>query len=205
MVANANIRGKAFGRSSEYRARGNYNREQGFASRSDSASGISAVPRQEGSHENIELNNVKEDGRYDNDNSDEVRKARYPSGPKCYGCFRYGHIKRFCPDLRQKLNYIRRERETFDKAESAKMARFHKWYKRCFINEDSCRSKWLIDSGASCHMCGDENLFSELDRSNAGEVTTASGQKIKCSGVGKVPLHLTPLQLKGAFMTGTED
>lgn len=123
------------------------------------------------------------DDRMDGD----VRKARFPDQFTCYGCHRVGHIKRNCPDLRRTIKELRRTNE-LNKEESAKMARFEKWYNNCVSKGESKSIGWFVDSGATCHMCGDKNLFSALDRTCSGEVTVASGQKIKSSGKGIVSL-----------------
>lgn len=89
----------------------------------------------------------------------------------CYKCGEPGHIKRNCPDLRRVIKEIRKEkRENKDADEaSAKIARLGKWYNRFSMRESKNVSNWIVDSGATCHMCADESQFVSIDRKNVGK------------------------------------
>ena len=49
---------------------------------------------------------------------------------------------------------------------------------------------WVIDSGATSHMCNNKNLFVELNPiPNAQEVTLGDGHKVEATAVGTVQLE----------------
>ena len=109
----------------------------------------------------------------------------------CYFCNLPGHIKRNCPDLRIKLKQMYKEkRENKDFDGSAKLARMNHWYKSFLTCQGKTNDGWFVDSGATCHMCSDETLFSALDKSHKGEVTVASGQIVQSIGKGNVKISL---------------
>ena len=50
---------------------------------------------------------------------------------------------------------------------------------------------WIIDSGATCHMCGSKESFVELsDLTQLVEVTLGDGNVLKVSGQGVVSLKM---------------
>lgn len=85
-----------------------------------------------------------------------------------------------------KIN-LAQEGATSEKEASAFMSHDSKWFQSSF-NNSKCRTKWIIDSGATWHMCKDKVMFSELDENYITYVTTANGTKLKAPGRGKVPL-----------------
>lgn len=111
----------------------------------------------------------------------------------CYGCGQPGHMKRNCPDLRRVLKQLRKEKdenkETDDEA-SAKVVRLSKWYTRLSMHKEKGFHGWIIDSGATCHMCADVNQFVSLDYSNVGKIMLADGRKIDSLGIGNVKLEV---------------
>lgn len=122
-------------------------------------------------------------------------KQEYPF--KCYECGVEGHIKRNCPTIGNKVlpdlrDVMKNESENKnDQLKSARLARFDKWYMKSFIGmeKENAENCWCIDSGATHHMCGDKDLFYEIDESRCeGNIITANGEKMKIHGVGKVRL-----------------
>ena len=50
---------------------------------------------------------------------------------------------------------------------------------------------WIVDSGATCHMCNDETFFSELNTLNEPqEVSLGDGHKLQAVAEGEVLLHM---------------
>ena len=50
-------------------------------------------------------------------------------------------------------------------------------------------SSWIVDSGATCHTCCDEKLFSELHPlEKETDVTLGDGRTLQATGQGTVPL-----------------
>ena len=102
----------------------------------------------------------------------------------CYYCDAQGHIKKNCALYKRHLSEIKKS----DEDESAKMARYAEWYSNCF--NQSISGDWFIDSGASCHMSNDKNVFLKIDDSKKGKVVVANGGKINIHGKGDVLIGL---------------
>ena len=53
------------------------------------------------------------------------------------------------------------------------------------------RKDWIVDSGATCHMCNDVSLFSELrDQKNSEKVILGDGCSLQTKGQGTVDLEM---------------
>ena len=70
-------------------------------------------------------------------------------------------------------------------------------FEALMVNHISVPSnEWLVDSGATSHMCNNINLFMNLTKSQAKTVTTADGNKIKVHGEGDVFIKLYGIDKK---------
>jgi hypothetical protein len=61
------------------------------------------------------------------------------------------------------------------------------------ISEFGCVSvgnSWIIDSGATTHMCNDKGQFENLKRITPTSVTLGDGKSLESAGVGEVPINL---------------
>jgi hypothetical protein len=96
---------------------------------------------------------------------------------KCYSCGKLGHYKNECRNKKKKNeNYM----------ES------HVAFHTNIMRRSEDRAMWVIDSGASNHMCNDRTVFEDL-RVPATErfVSVAkAGTKLKILGVGSVRVNL---------------
>ena len=109
-------------------------------------------------------------GRDDSGPSSEKAMASHSrkKSVKCYHCGKLGHIKRNCRLLsseEQKSKSHRHGKERANKAttsgsdgetESADALVV------CHALAASATGNWIVDSGATCHMCSDSKLFSTL-------------------------------------------
>ena len=109
-------------------------------------------------------------------------------GPQCGYCKRYGHIQKNCYD-RIKVE------ETKAKQETGKGKRF----KSNKVGLVACHAlgvqdstdDWIVDSGATCHICNSEALFDELEPlSKPQKVTLGDGRTLEAMGVGAVEVKL---------------
>nr|KAJ0190415.1 hypothetical protein LSAT_V11C800399240 [Lactuca sativa] len=59
-----------------------------------------------------------------------------------------------------------------------------------FVNNNKQQSSWIIDSGATDHICCDQNLFSSIHTfSHSHFISLPNGQSIPVTKSGKVPIH----------------
>lgn len=114
----------------------------------------------------------------------------------CFNCREKGHQVGSCPYVMKVKSEIGENfwkcNENLDEIKScssAKMARLSKMYS--FVVSNSCyQPKWIIDSGASYHICRDEKMFSHLKKGSFGDITIATGEKIYAVGKGTVKICL---------------
>lgn len=104
---------------------------------------------------------------------------------KCHFCRNPGHKRKDCPDLRRLLNT---NSVKGGNKESAKKA--SKWYQTSFNKISGKSVGWCVDSGASCHMCACEEMFTTIDRSFSSEVAIANGESIRAEGIGTIILNV---------------
>lgn len=141
---------------------------------------------------------------YSND-SEKVMAARRQrsGGPKCYKCQKIGHIKRDCPEQKERR---------YTESKSKGKPKFHKAHRAKAEERDGSGSdsdyvgltvshalstcdagsnKWVIDSGATCHMSTDRSQFSDyhpLERPL--DITLGDGHHLKAVGRGSVTLEM---------------
>jgi len=100
-----------------------------------------------------------------------------PSATKCHYCGKDGHWKKEC--------YKRKSDEAGNQNTGGSQ-------EFTFVAEDpppAARMGWIIDSGASQHLCGNRNDFiTYTNISKVQEITIADGTKIKAKGVGAIEI-----------------
>ena len=138
--------------------------------------------------------------------SEKAMAAKQPfkKGPKCHHCGKYGHIRRNCRKLTQEM---KSESNENDRTRSVK----HQANAAGTRQGDSSSSdsesvglvarhalsastgrhdSWIVDSGATCHMCNDRRLFVELrNLEKPLEVTLGDGYDLHAIGCGGVVLE----------------
>ena len=59
------------------------------------------------------------------------------------------------------------------------------------------RSNWVVDSGATCHMCNNEELFDQIiGLEMPQEITVGGGHSVQATGRGDVILRMNVLNGK---------
>lgn len=113
----------------------------------------------------------------------------------CHNCRKPGHFRKDCPmpDKKRDFRHVLNKKAEIKKVDSANMARDagDEMYENVLLNvkeENSLQSSWIIDSGATTHMCGNFNLFSEISKIKGRTIYVADGSQINAHGIGSVPV-----------------
>ena len=126
-------------------------------------------------------------------------------GPKCHHCGKFGHIRRNCNE------WVKKKNDSNEKEARSKKLRVNKAEVRrrdssssdgdCVglmvndvlsANSTGLLNKWIVDLGATCHMCFDDKLFDELHSLEQPlEVMLGDGYAVEATGRGTVVLELT--------------
>jgi hypothetical protein len=113
---------------------------------------------------------------------------------RCYFCNQAGHLKKKCRKfLNQKKNennsnksnnYQQSARQVRNDADKTSSKEF-----TIMVKENSTVVKgWILDSGATSHMCKEKEIFMELQDSSILSVTLADGKEVPVKGIGKLKL-----------------
>lgn len=122
----------------------------------------------------------------------EPKKSPGTLGMLCYFCKKPNHMKKECrkyiewkrknPDHRAKTVV----QNTDAHEEEVHGAMGISSPDICFgAREAHTDQNWLIDSGATSHMCGDMNFFTELDKERTGNIFLADGRELTYCGIGE--------------------
>lgn len=127
-------------------------------------------------------------------------------GPKCYHCGKFGHIKRNCRELntpkhdgdkgefnegmdnKHKANNAAESGRTDSSSDSDEVGLM---VNHALNSLNGRTNMWIIDSGATCHMCNDVSLFVKLHNfEKPVEVTLGDGHVVKATGRGVVKTEI---------------
>ncbi|XP_074362754.1 uncharacterized protein LOC141703035 [Apium graveolens] len=106
------------------------------------------------------------------------------SNVKCYNCQKFGHYASECHasenQVEEKANFV----EDKGNVDEPTLLLAHKGDVNC---EDNL---WYLDSGASYHMCGNKNLFVDLDEKVIGKVSFGDSSGVPIKGKGNILIRL---------------
>lgn len=149
-------------------------------------------------HEEIKLKGREEIGA----RNDKVMTAghRYKKrGPKCHHCGKFGHIKRNCrsaPEQKKSDGDDKIKHNSKQKANAAELKESSSDNEnvglvvQCAMSSHSKKAVWIVDSGATCHMCNDRSIFMEYENLKTPQkVTLGDGYEVNAVGRGAVVVN----------------
>ena len=176
-----------------------------------------AVPEMEIVIERLmyEERKLKNRGVSSESGSDRALAAKHKmesKGPRCYECQRYGHIQRNCPErirysaeprsfeyqrpirkwnkgVKNEVHQIRDKWESGSDSErnAIGLVTSH----ALSTLECSEADSWIVDSGATCHICNDRQSFTDFHTlEKPQDVTLGDGHALSAIGTGNVNLEL---------------
>ena len=99
----------------------------------------------------------------------------------CYFCKKRGHFKNQCQRYAEWRSKKRQGGQ-------ANVINQENRDEQLFL-VGSASSRWVIDSGATCHISSQKDHFHDFDKSHAERVSVANGQQILSSGRGSVEIE----------------
>ncbi|UYV65931.1 hypothetical protein LAZ67_3005907 [Cordylochernes scorpioides] len=127
-----------------------------------------------------------------NFSKDDTRKTSRKQGVKCYRCSKIGHIAKDCRssinrDYKADKSYSRKKDSFKSPSENMLMA----------FNAVSLEDEFILDSGATHHVCKNRQWFTSFQPTKCEPIQTASGN-LQVEGVGNI-------HMKKYLDTGTQD
>ena len=133
---------------------------------------------------------------------------------RCHYCKKLGHMQKYCADhardeaitssrkskankvdARQKVNKVEVQREESSISESEVIGLMVRHVLTCA--ESKCSGRWIVDSGATCHICNNVDHFINLQHlEKPMEVIMGAGHSLKVAKCGKVELYIRSLDGK---------
>ena len=113
----------------------------------------------------------------------------------CYNCGKTGHFYKICPNGDARFKGGKNVAMTSNSKHEFKRSRPPKKpsHKKAHVAYGSANEdKWIVDSGASQHMCNNKKLFQDFNKYKKREgIYLGDSSEIRTNGIGSVDLELT--------------
>ncbi|KAK1353620.1 CCHC-type domain-containing protein [Heracleum sosnowskyi] len=145
---------------------------------------------------------VNKSGKLSGDNSQNHNPI------KCYRCGKTGHIKKNCRVKLSKVN-VANEKEKMEQSEPKEEIKWEQCFTvevmdnkaestpaQVFYNHSNDTKEWILDSGCSHHVTGDESVFTKLQNHDGERVIiTADNSTYPVAKEGTVEISLDDTKL----------
>lgn len=111
---------------------------------------------------------------------------------ECFFCKRKGHFKRECEKYiawKQKQEKANKVSHVKEEEHSSFALREHMCFTACSSSENMQNKGWIVDSGATSHMCNNRKFFEDLNYDQKGKVQFAGKEEftdVEEIGFGKI-------------------
>jgi len=155
-------------------------------------SGSDTVPALENVTERLLREEQKLRDREEADDSKKLLMAKGKKQFTCHYCKRPGHFKKDCRKFAQAQSSEKGGRHKNPPRQSKKEQQSSQ-DAMLITNALVAKSKddWIVDSGATCHMCNDRRMFTEFKQLGSSEkVTLGDGRSLDVAGEGTVDMDM---------------
>ena len=134
-------------------------------------------------------------------------KPKWKRGVRCHHCGKLGHIQKDCYERGERKNYKSNkfQHKSSGKRKSEDGTSIGLVAVHALAADSECESQrndWIIDSGATCHICCNKTMFDNMESMDEPQVVTlGDGRRIETTKQGTVRLKLK--QVDGSYKSGT--
>lgn len=113
-------------------------------------------------------------------NYEQGKPDKYPSrGPRCFKCNGYGHIAKNCSSPATKMSVNKSNKAAGTSLFAA------------FSAQLSDKNEFFLDSGASCHLCRNLEMLTNVRKTEKISITAANKERMTSDTVGDISLSVT--------------
>ena len=163
------------------------------------------VPKMEVVTERLLHFERKQKEKSGSDSSDEramVMKRQFKgTRPQCHYCKKYGHVLKNCFERIKAEDKTKQGGSGSETAKGKKPKANRVGLLTCHVLGAKATHEWIVDSGATCHICNSKELFTEFrPLSVSQKVTLGDGRTLEAIGTGAVEVKLK--QSDGEYRVG---